>query len=289
MPYLAFDLEAMEKAPNVARAAHITEDAAIAGMARMWKHCWHEKTDEVNAVTIQGFFGADAAIALVAFKFLEPQGTVYRVRGAARYLRIAKGKSEGGKKAARNLIPGGPGRKTEPPPADPEPSGPLGLPSAAAEPQPSTPLGSGSALTPSTEHRTPIKKPQQQQQAAEVDPPVATSRVAPTSAPQLVPDSADFEPDDDGRYAIGPWGFWGWHTEARHKRSLFDEGRPPDTWKAWCDAALAKVGPDGLSGAYLRYLDDDSFAQRGWPVRVFMSEAVWLPRANSPPEKQVRL
>jgi len=102
MPFIAFDVKALEEAPNVARAAHISEDAAIAGLARMWKHCWARKTDEVDGTALEGFFGADASRACITFGFLERAGEGYRVRGADRYLRIAKARSDNGKRAAAN-------------------------------------------------------------------------------------------------------------------------------------------------------------------------------------------
>jgi len=100
MPYLAFDLDALEKAPNVARASHISEEMAIAGMARMWRHCYREQTDVVDATALEGFFGADTSRAMVTFRLLEATDGRFRVRGADRYLHIKKARIAGGKKAA---------------------------------------------------------------------------------------------------------------------------------------------------------------------------------------------
>lgn len=89
MSYIAFDLDAMNRAPAVARACGLSEDAVLAGLLRLWAWCFREETDTVQATHIRGHFGGDAGEALEAFGFLEAtdQGT-WRVRGAARYLRI---------------------------------------------------------------------------------------------------------------------------------------------------------------------------------------------------------
>jgi hypothetical protein len=146
MPYLAFDLDAMDKAANLARAAHITEEMAIAGLARMWRHCWQEKTDEVDGTAIEGFFGTDTSKALVSFRFLEARQAAFRVRGAERYLRISEARSKGGKKAKGNLIPGP--HKGDP--AGDSAGGPAG---EEPEAQPEKSSGSPPALTLSIEHR----------------------------------------------------------------------------------------------------------------------------------------
>jgi hypothetical protein len=107
MSYLAYEFDALEQAPNVARATGISEDTAIAGLARMWRHCWRTKTDRVTAVALRGFFGADVADALVIFGFLERVNSeVFRVKGAERYLRIDAARQKGGHAAKRHLIPG---------------------------------------------------------------------------------------------------------------------------------------------------------------------------------------
>lgn len=275
MPYIACDLDALDKAPHVGRAAGVSEDSAIAGLVRMWRYCWAEKTDHVDGVAVRGFFGQDATAALVSFRFLEADTDGFRVRGADRYLRVAKTRSENGKKAASR---GNLRRGTEPPTA-----GALleGIPSKAPT-APQQGPNSAPALTPSTEHRT-LNIKTSTAAAAEVTTKVVVEK-------SETPKPADFERNPKtGEYALDAWGFWGWHNAERESHQLHDEGRPPDAWKVWFDAALTKVGPDGLSIAYGRFLDDEDFRHRGWPIRVFMSEAVWLPRANPEPERAVRL
>ena len=108
MSYIAFDLDALNRAPAAARAAGVTEDQVISGLVRLWAWCFREKTDQATALQIRGHFGADCADALAAFGFLEPLKGTYRVKGADRYLRVTAGRSKGGKAAhaAGNLLAG---------------------------------------------------------------------------------------------------------------------------------------------------------------------------------------
>jgi hypothetical protein len=150
MSYIAFELDALNVAPAVARSARVGEEIIISGLVRMWAWCFREKTDTITADQLRGHFGADVAPALVAFRFLEAVGESWRVRGAQRYLRISEGRSKGGKAASGNLKRGKrkPGGKPEKSP---------GLFPAAAGEQPESSPGSLPALhrAPSTEHRTP--------------------------------------------------------------------------------------------------------------------------------------
>lgn len=152
MSYIAFELDALNAAPAVARSSGVVEEVIIAGLVRMWAWCFREKTDTITADQLRGHFGADVAPALVAFRFLEPQGGGWRVRGAQRYLRINEGRSKGGKAASGNLKRGKrkPGGKPEESP---------GLVPATAGEQPESSPGSLPALhrAPSTEHRAPLK------------------------------------------------------------------------------------------------------------------------------------
>lgn len=143
MPFLAYDLDALENAAQVARAAGIAEDTAIAGNARMWRYCWQQKTDRVDAAHLAGFYGTDKVVKpLASFGFIEPDGTMlYRVRGAERYLRISKAKSAGGKASASSRQRDQQGRL---------------LPSSAPAEHQQT-ASSQPALPPSIEHRAPKK------------------------------------------------------------------------------------------------------------------------------------
>ncbi len=100
MPYLAFDLDAKKRVPQVARAAGVQPCEVGWGLLDLWEHVWSTRNDVVGELLLDGFFGPNARIreALVAFGFLEPQGVgSYRVKGADRYSRISTVRSEGGK------------------------------------------------------------------------------------------------------------------------------------------------------------------------------------------------
>lgn len=137
MSYIAFELDALNVARDVGGAAGIPEERVTHGLLRLWAWCFREKTEHVDAVQVRGFFGVDAAPALMSFGFLEQAGERYRVRGAQRYLRVSEQRKQAG--LARSRAAGrSAGRYTSEPPADHqrETSGPP-------------------ALAPSTEHRAP--------------------------------------------------------------------------------------------------------------------------------------
>lgn len=130
--HLAFDLDALPKVSPCARAAKVEPGVIAWGLLQMWEWCWRGKRDNVTDVHVRGFFGCDAAPALLAFGFLDETAKgIYRVKGADRYLRIQAGRSAGGHAAKSNLIPGGPNAKprVSRESAEAEPSGDLGSPS----------------------------------------------------------------------------------------------------------------------------------------------------------------
>ncbi|MBM3992144.1 MAG: hypothetical protein FJ298_14210 [Planctomycetes bacterium] len=153
MSYIAIDLDAKKRIPLVARACGAEPCVIGWGLVELWEHAWSAKTDTVAAIVVDACFGPSERIreALVAFGFLEPVETGFRVKGADRYLRIAAGRSEGGKKAAGNLRRGGVKPEKSPrlapgfPPASP------GLVPASAGEQPRLVPG----LSPTSEHRAP--------------------------------------------------------------------------------------------------------------------------------------
>lgn len=141
MSYLAFDLDALNVVPDVARAAGMTPGDVSYGLLRLWAWCFRERQDVVSPTHVRGFFGTDATPALEAFGFVETTPTGLRVRGAERYLRVAERQSKAGK--ARAALAGAPagrvaGRFTSQSPATDQPT--------TSHPP---------ALTPSTEHRAP--------------------------------------------------------------------------------------------------------------------------------------
>lgn len=103
MSYIAFDLDAFDAAESAARHAGASADAMMAGLLRLWRFCWRQRSDIVSADQLRGVFGLDVGPALVAFGFIATAPNGYRVKGADRYLRIQEGRSKGGKAASGNL------------------------------------------------------------------------------------------------------------------------------------------------------------------------------------------
>lgn len=103
MPYLSFDLDAMEQCPLVGAACHRTPGAIAWGLLQMWRFCWRSEIDVVSPLQVGAFFSAsddrdDVLAALSHFGFLEPAEGGLRVRGVAKYLRVQQAKRDGGKK-----------------------------------------------------------------------------------------------------------------------------------------------------------------------------------------------
>jgi hypothetical protein len=82
----------------------MSEDAALAGLVRLWHRCWSDEIDILTGDEVAGAFAFDASSpngsaraigALVAFGFLEPKGEGWRVRGASRYLRLKESRRRG--------------------------------------------------------------------------------------------------------------------------------------------------------------------------------------------------
>ena len=153
MAYIAVDLKVVEVlAPAVARATGLSENRVLAGLVRLWHRCWSTEKGTVTQDELAGCFGPEGIVGLagaLCADFLERTPDGFRVRGAARYLRLRAAMREGGRKAASNLRRGD---------KSPRPSGPgQGRGIAGESPGPSPGVGSGPspALTPSTEHRAP--------------------------------------------------------------------------------------------------------------------------------------
>lgn len=107
-PYLPLELDAFEDAAKAARKAGVHEDVIMAGLPRMWLHCWRKKTDRVRPEDLDQFFtGADEklrrALATTGFIAIDGDPAGDRVKGAARLLRISASKARGGHAAKGNL------------------------------------------------------------------------------------------------------------------------------------------------------------------------------------------
>lgn len=167
-PYIAVDIDAINGAPLVARAGGLPdEDAALAGLNRLWLYCFRGATDQVSSMELAGLFrgagdGERVAAALAAFGFLVPRDGGWRVKGADRYLRLKEARRKGGLAAAGNLK-----RGTK---SAGETAGAAagGQPESQPESQPGTSRGSVPALTPNTEHRTPVQNLSPREAAGDV-------------------------------------------------------------------------------------------------------------------------
>lgn len=228
MSYIAFDLDALNQAPAVARAAGVDENLVIAGLARMWAWCFRTKTDAISETHARGFFGADVVDALLTFDFLaESAGEgVYRVRGADRYLQVSKARSENGKKAAAsgNLkrgksrpAAGGGAGATFPNSAQPSPQCGPALPPTEPQQTPSP--------TPSTKHLTP----------STIEKDVAGSEPPPPKEHQqiIVECCRIYE-----THLRAPYGFT--PRDARHVKELRALAREPEEIYARWELALKK-------------------------------------------------
>lgn len=284
--YIAFELKALEDAPNVARGAGVSEDTIIAGMARMWAHAWRAKSASVQAVHVRGFFGADVSEVLVAFGYLARTEDGLRIRGADRYLRIARARSEGGKKASGNLKRGAerPGSSPAPAGSQPEhlpgsdtaeigprlvPLEPEDTPGSSPAPaggQPGEGPGCGPALTSSIEHRD-LKN---------VRTYVRTPRLPIVDEPARPPlqhiEAPDTPPDD--------WGaeeFWRWYQAERVDGvDGLPQERPPHPRKlsAWWAEARGQCTVEQLQEAAHRFGAEPYWCQASPPVPFvgFMSQ-----------------
>lgn len=148
MPYLSFDLDAMEHCPLVAASCGRTPGAVAWGLLQMWRYCWREEIAVVTELQVGAFFSATddrgaVLTALEQFSFLERCDEGLKVRGVDKYLRVQKARRDGGKKGraastSKRGVSGSTLRSAQ---------GQLKVSS-------SSPLGSAQALSASSEQRT---------------------------------------------------------------------------------------------------------------------------------------
>ncbi len=255
MPYLSFDLDAKKRVQPAARAAGVEPGVIAWGLLELWEHVWSSKSDIVGELVIDGCFGPQSRIrdVLVAYAFLEKADHGYRVRGAARYLRVTQAQSDAGKKNVGNL------KQNRVKPAEPVVALRLSTGSTS---------GSRPALPPNTEHRAPTTQhPPPPSSAAEgldlSDVPV-----------EQLPENAD--------------GFWEWARRERSKAGLPADVRP-GTLDYWHLKALEVTSTFGLTSAFLAFLNDNWARERGATMSLFITDGVWKSRIPiEPVRKQVR-
>jgi hypothetical protein len=185
MAHIQVELDAIKSAQLAAPLLGIPAAQSVGGLSLLWAHCWNRLRDDVSSIEVEGCFGGDngrLCETLVAFGFLEvlEQGR-YRVRGAERYLRISEAQSAAGKARAGDAKrAGGRFKKTSSPPA------PHQLPTSS----PPAPRQPSPALTPITDHRSPItEEARSKDSSTSVDPPAPTDQLVElwnaTAAPEM--------------------------------------------------------------------------------------------------------
>lgn len=101
--YVQVEFRVIEALANaVARAANVNEDRVLAGLNRLWHWAWSQKSDVINLGQLAGLFGGERiealADGLVGQDFLEAHPNDWRIKGAERYLRIRKTRSDNAKR-----------------------------------------------------------------------------------------------------------------------------------------------------------------------------------------------
>lgn len=221
MPYLTFDLNAMARAENAARAAGVPDTTVKGGLLNLWAHCFRENTDRVVIPQVVAFFGVLPIVEpLVAFGFLERDGDAFRVKGADRYLRITAARKLGGEKSKGNLKKGtkkpGASRDTSPAP-------------------PRLPPGSAPALSASSEQRTAItEKLPFAGKPAKVDSPPDPRHQPLVDALCLV-----FEAKRGAKYGFTS-------RDGKAVKELLTKAEPPEIQRRW-GIALGLTHPDHSS------------------------------------------
>jgi hypothetical protein len=243
--YIAVDLDAFNRVPYVAQASSLAPERVTHGLVSLWAYCFREKVEHVSRVHVRGFFGGDACDALEAFGFLENVGEgSFRVKGADRYLRVAKARSEGGKKSASNLKKGT-GKGVQP--EAPSPGSLPATPPAPAGEQPELLPGSPPA-EPRLLHRAPSTE-------------LNTSASAPAAAPKQ-------------RTASQQEDFFGWAQGqlAQKKPARTAEGPPKAVvLNSQLKEPLRRVGREGLEVAWRHFMADPWADNQGHPWSAFVS------------------
>jgi hypothetical protein len=261
MSYIAFELDALNVAPDVANAAGIEEARVTHGLLRMWAWCFRAKVDRVSPLQVKGFFGTDAVEALSVFGFLALDGDSLRVRGAERYLRISEARRKGA--AATNA-------KRRSSDAQRRHQG-----RSASDAQATLKRRSEHALTPSTEHLS--SSTDDEEEASDAQATLKRRSSESMSGPVVV--EAPTSPPDE-------WGaedFWAWAQSRRQAGGMLAERNRPRGLGAWYSAALMTPGvtPKSLQEAFYRFGQDGHWEKANPPFPFAAFVRVW---ANFHPE-----
>lgn len=247
MPHIQFELDAMKSVAPAARAAGVAVEAMGWGLPQLWAWCWSEKRDTATAVHLAGFFGGDGqriGEALEAFDFAEKVApNEWRIRGAKKYLRISEARADAGRSTQAK-------RREQ---------------AVSAQQL----LNKPPALPPTTEHRSPSSS------SDEELPP--SGEQAGGGGDQVSPDvklEAFRAKADSG--VMSTRDAWEFFQEIRSVNDVPREKKQPRGFDAWWFRASTHRGR--LFIAFRRYLEDEDFKPKRWPLAVFMSPNVWEPR-----------
>lgn len=72
------------------------------------------------------------------------------------------------------------------------------------------------------------------------------------------------------------------YPNAIERKGVPSDEAPPKSFSQWFEDRIAEgISPEQLAWAWIRYLGDEHFASRQWPLPVFMAEGVFRPRLTS--------
>ncbi len=239
MPFLAFDLDAFENCVAIAQGCGLRAEQVSHGLLMLWRHCWRSKTDHVTTAHLKAFFaGADVCEMLLTFGHLEASELGWRVRGAAKYLKVTEARSANGKANSGNLK-----RGTK------QPEIPGSSPVA-----PRQPPGSAPALTANSQQ--PLKD---------------------SSADKCPADVVELKKPPKPKTPSRQQAFFAEAQRIRcEKHPLLQPERVDDKDIPKLNANLKRpldaVGVAGATAAWLAYLDDQYAADRRWPWGLFISD-----------------
>ena len=253
MPYISFDLDAMERVGDVARLIGMSDAEVAWGLLRLWRMCWRTRRDVVTTLELAGVFGADGEKVfrgLETFGFAERTGDGTRIKGTERYLRIAKAQSEAAKRTNTKRW------QTEGGAIAPA----IGERSLQGRSESDDP-----AIAPGSLFQRAASSEQQEEEGAK--------QPAPTSP---APTRFRLEPPPSGRKRkkTPQESFYEWAAERRAKHA----GMPDVAWSASrinkCLLFVTRYESALVSAAFDDFLDDKRHATKDppWPMFIFAQD-----------------
>lgn len=168
MAFVQVELDAIKTAQLASGVVGLNAAQVIGGLTLLWAHCFNSSRDTVSAIEVEACFcGGNSRLceAMVAFGFLETCEGQFRVRGAERYLRISESKKAAGKARAASAKRGSDGKL--------QPAGRQHK--TSTKPAGDQQATSGElALTPITDHRSPITDRESKDSVAALPGPTAS-------------------------------------------------------------------------------------------------------------------